>query len=123
MRRHVLLVDDEPDVRELARISFEVVAGHIVAVAADGREALKVLADRHFDAVVMDVQMPELTGPETLAEMRLKSYDVPVVLLTASVREADLDALRQLDIVGVMSKPFDPLTLSGEVAALLGWDE
>ncbi len=117
----VLVVDDEPDVRELARISFAVVAGHHCDVAADGREALAALSEQQYDAVVMDVQMPELTGPATLAEMRSKGYGVPVVFLTASVREADLDALRELDIVGVLPKPFDPMTLADEVAGLMRW--
>lgn len=118
----VLIVDDEPDVRELARIGFEVVGGHQAVLASNGLEALERLADTTVDAVVMDVQMPELDGPSTLTEIRatFPADQLPVVFLTASVRPEDLNALHELDVSGVLAKPFDPLTLSAEVVELLG---
>lgn len=125
MPRTILVVDDEPDIRELARISMERVGGHHVLVARSGAEAVTLAADHRPDAVVMDVQMPGMDGPATLAELR-KSHtlaELPVVFLTASVMESQVAALEALEVSGVLAKPFDPMTLPAQVAQLVGWTD
>lgn len=83
---------------------------------------MAIVVDERPDAVVMDVQMPGMDGPSTLREMHDTGGVVPpTVFLTASVLESELDALRQLPVVGVLSKPFDPMTLASELGQLLGW--
>lgn len=122
MSRSVLVVDDEPDIRELVRLSFELVGGHSTRTAASGAEALAAVREQRPDAVLMDVQMPGMDGPATLEALRAEGHtDVPVVFLTASVLELELVELRALDCAGVLSKPFDPLTLANELGRLLGW--
>ncbi len=122
MTRTVLVVDDEPDLRELAKMSLELVGGHRVLLASSGEEALALVADERPDAVVMDVQMPGMDGPATVRAMHEASEQVPpTVFLTASVLESQLAALQQLPVVGVLRKPFDPMTLAGELERLLGW--
>jgi CheY-like chemotaxis protein len=118
---HVLLVDDEDDIRRVARMSLERVGGWTVTDASSGEEALAAAGRERFDAVLLDVMMPDVDGPSTLGRLRpVIGDDVPVVFLTAKVQPADVTRLRELGAVGVIAKPFDPMGLSGELARLLG---
>jgi len=121
--RRILVVDDEPDIREVATLALEAVGGHVVLQAASGREALAVAEAERPDAIVLDVMMPELDGPSTVVRLRERAAtrDVPVVLLTAKVGAADRQRFDALGVRGVLTKPFDAMALAGELAALLGW--
>ena len=123
MSRRVLLVDDEDDIREVARMSLSAVAGWEVVTAASGHEALDAgAAGAPYDAVLLDVMMPGLDGPSTLPLLRERDWgrDVPVVFLTAKVQPADRRMLEALGAAGIVAKPFDPMTLAEQVEALLG---
>ncbi len=123
MTRTILVVDDEPDIRELARLGLEMVGGYRVVVADSGTAAATLTEEVRPDAVLLDVQMPGMDGPATLAALRSGQVGatVPVVFLTASVQEAQLADLLRLDVVTVLSKPFDPMTLHQQVSQVLGW--
>jgi CheY-like chemotaxis protein len=75
------------------------------------------------DAILLDVMMPDLDGPSTLALLRQDEAlrEIPVVLLTAKVQAADRRQFGALDVAGVLAKPFDPMTLADDVARALGW--
>lgn len=76
-----------------------------------------------FDAVVLDVMMPELDGPSTLGRLRaMTGHDsVPVVFLTAKVQATDQDRFAGMDICGVVTKPFDPMTLVEQLTDHFSW--
>jgi CheY-like chemotaxis protein len=118
---HALLVDDEDDIRRVARMSLERVGGWTVTDASSAAQALAAAQEQRFDAVLLDVMMPDVDGPATLRLLRpIIGPDVPVVFLTAKVQPADVARLRELGAVGVIAKPFDPMGLPGELARLLG---
>jgi len=121
----VLIVDDEPDIREIARMSLESVAGWEVLEAADGRTATEIARAERPDAVVLDVMMPELDGPATLALIREHCHrdELPALFLTAKAQAFDSDRLAELDAQGAIAKPFDPMTLHAQISAALGWSE
>lgn len=121
--RSVLVVDDEADIREVAQLSLEMVAGWTVHTAASGAEALLQAATDRPDAILLDVMMPEMDGPTTFQRLREDpaTSDVPVVFLTAKVQAAERQRLSELGVSGVLSKPFDPMNLAHEVAGVLGW--
>jgi CheY-like chemotaxis protein len=121
--RHVLLVDDDEAIRMVARLGLERVGGWSVATAAGSDEALDAVDDRWPDAVLLDVMMPGLDGPHTLARLRDLDggEDLPVVFLTAKMQPDEVARLRGLGVAGVLGKPFDPMTLPGQVADVLGW--
>jgi CheY-like chemotaxis protein len=121
--RRILLIDDEPDIREVARVSLEALAGWEVATAASGREGVALATVDPPDAVILDVMMPDLDGPGTLEVLRDQdaTRSVPVVLMTAKAQPAEVRRLESLGVAGVISKPFDPMTLHERVAAVLGW--
>lgn len=118
----ILLVDDEDDVRAVARMSLGRVGGHEVVDVDSGADALAALeVGPPFDAVVLDMQMPAMDGRGTLGALRAAGHTVPVVFLTAQVQREERAALDALDVSGVLSKPFDPMELAAELGALLGW--
>ena len=118
----VLIVDDEPDIRRIAKLGLSRVGGMEVVEAANGAEALVRAKEDKPDAVLLDVMMPGLDGPSTLARLREDpaTSGIPVVFLTAKAIAAELERLKSLGAAGVLTKPFDPMTLARELRALLG---
>ncbi|GAA2722913.1 response regulator [Cellulomonas aerilata] len=123
MTRTVLVVDDEPDIRELVRAALEHLAGWRVLVASGGQEALALAAAEQPEAILLDVMMPGMDGPE--AARRLgedpRTRTIPVVMLTAKAMSVPDVTADPGPVVGVLAKPFDVLTLAGEVEQILGW--
>ena len=119
----VLVVDDEPDLRELVRISLQL-AGHEVSVCADGGEGLDAVRRCRPDVVILDVMMPVLDGWDVLS--RLKSdpdasvASIPVLMLTA--RADELDSIRGSieGAVCYLTKPFSIEDLRSAVLAVMG---
>jgi CheY-like chemotaxis protein len=122
----LLIVDDDEDIRAIAQMSLERIGGWTVVAASSGQQALDLAAaaDGPFDAVLLDVMMPGLDGPSTLVRLREGPIDdnVPVVFLTAKIQPADRERLNALGAAGVIAKPFDPMRLPGELAAIVGFD-
>jgi len=115
---HVLVVDDEPAVRDsLARsLRFE---GYDVTLAGDGEQALRAIAARRPDVVVLDVLMPRLDGLATCRRLRAQSDDLPVLMLTA--RDGISDRVVGLDAGAddYLIKPFALEELLARLRALL----
>ncbi|MBM4060346.1 MAG: sigma-54-dependent Fis family transcriptional regulator [Planctomycetes bacterium] len=116
--RHLLIVDDEPDLRWVLRGLFED-AGFAVDEAGDGDEALARLAERPFDVVLSDVRMPRLPGTELLRRIRGSDPDLPVVLLSAVEDLATAVGAIKEGAYDYQAKPYDPerLLLSVQRAA------
>jgi CheY-like chemotaxis protein len=123
MTRRILVVDDDSHIREVATMALELVAGWQVVVASSGADATELAAAEAPDAILLDVMMPGVDGPATLSLLRgdLRTRHIPVVLLTAKTLKADGMELNDPATAGVIAKPFDPMTLAADVAALLGW--
>jgi two-component system, OmpR family, response regulator len=122
MSPRLLLVEDDEDIRAIARMSFERIGGWSVVDVSSGESALRVIAaGERFAAIVMDVMMPGLDGPATLSRLRDDGLlgNTPVVFLTAKAQRAEHERLRALGAASVIAKPFDPLTLPDELARLL----
>jgi len=114
----VLGVDDDPDVREAVTTALEL-EGHRVTTATDGLTALKRLGQSEFDAVVLDVLMPNLDGFEVCRRLRASGNRTPVLILTA--RDAEGDTIRGLDLGAddYLTKPCGLAELLARVRALL----
>ena len=123
--RHLLVVDDEPLILEVAQLSLEMVGGWEVSTATSGLEALSKAATGRPDAILMDVMMPGMDGPTTCRRLAddPQTSDIPVILLTAKVQPSEQRQWALLPVAGVLAKPFDPMRLPTEVEDLLGWSE
>lgn len=115
--QRILLADDEPDILEIARIALENVGGYEVAVCESGAEFLQLLPDFKPDLVIIDALMPDVDGLQVLNEMRSVPgfEDIPAVFLTGLVLDRDLRNLRESGAADVITKPFDPMTLSQRI--------
>jgi CheY-like chemotaxis protein len=119
----VLIIDDEDDIREVAALSLESVAGWEVVTANSGSQGLARAVEYQPDAILLDVMMPGMDGPTTFRELRKNpaTAKIPVLLLTAKVQSSDQRRFADLGVEAVLFKPFDPLTLSTQIAGVLGW--
>lgn len=115
----ILVVDDEPDVVKVVRMSFQVQEPTWEVIEAyDGQEALAVFEREHPDLVLLDIMMPEMSGFDVLKELRLFS-DGPVIMLTAKGDEIDKVMGLNLGADDYITKPFSHLELLARVRAVL----
>jgi CheY-like chemotaxis protein len=123
MSHRILIIDDEDDIREVAALSLETVAGWDVVVANSGAQGLARAIEFQPEAILLDVMMPGMDGPSTVRELRKNpaTASIPVLLLTAKVQSSDQRRFADLGIQAVLFKPFDPMTLSTQIATVLGW--
>lgn len=123
MGHKILIIDDEDDIREVAALSLESIAGWEVLTASSGLQGLARAAEHKPDAILLDVMMPGMDGPTTFRELRKNpaTARIPVLLLTAKVQSTDQRRFADLGVEAVLLKPFDPLTLSHQIASALGW--
>jgi two-component system KDP operon response regulator KdpE len=113
----ILIVDDEPRIRDLVRMNLEL-EHYSVIEASNGQEALEQLREHLPDLVILDVMMPGMDGFETLRAIREVST-VPVMMLT--VRQSEQDKIHGLDLGAddYLAKPFNPRELLSRTRALL----
>lgn len=116
----VLYVEDDPDIQLVAQMALEMVGGLSLRACSSGREAVLAALDYQPDLILLDVMMPEMDGPATLAELRKlpNTATTPVVFMTAKVQAAEVSHYRALGAIGVIGKPFDPMALAQQVRQL-----
>ena len=114
---HVLIVDDEPKIREIIR-KYAEFEGHKIYEAADGIAALGMCRQYEFDIIIMDIMMPELDGFSACREIR-KHSDVPIIMLSARGEEYDKINGFELGIDDYVVKPFSPKELMLRIDAIL----
>ena len=122
--KQILIVDDEEHLRELVQLCMEDLAGWETLVAASGKECLEILQIEKPNAILLDVSMPGMDGLVVYEYLQSNpiTRSIPVILLTARVLPRDRAKFTQMGVAGVISKPFQPTTLTQEVANILGWD-
>jgi CheY-like chemotaxis protein len=121
--KHLLIIDDEDHIREVASLSLEMTQGWRISAAHCGTLGVQMAKAEQPDAILLDVMMPEMDGPSTLRELQLaeETKHIPVIFLTAKVQGPDRRKFIELGVQGVIAKPFDPLTLGEQIRELLAW--
>jgi CheY-like chemotaxis protein len=117
----ILHVDDDPDIREIVELSLTLDPMFTVLSCADASEALGTAAAWGPDLMLCDVMMPVMDGPALVARLRKSSgtANIPVVFMTARAQPREIDHFMSLGAVGVIVKPFDPMTLAETVRGYL----
>jgi CheY-like chemotaxis protein len=113
----VLHIDDETDIREVVALSLRVDSELAVRGSDSGAAGIADAAKCQPDLILLDVMMPVMDGPTTLAHLRgnPQTADIPVVFMTARAQTRELEHFKSLGAVGVIAKPFDPMTLAASV--------
>lgn len=117
----VLVVDDEEDVRYVARLSLNRFGGMTVIEARSGEEGIEFAKKEQPDFILLDIMMPGKDGAATFHELRAgtDTAEIPIVFLTAKSMAEEARRLIQLGAKGVLFKPFNPMTLASEITAIL----
>ena len=117
----VLIIDDDDDVRFVARMSLGRVAGMTVVEAARGAEGVALAKSEQPDFILLDMMMPDMDGAATLRALKAveATASIPVVFLTAKAMASEVQRLKGLGVRGVVLKPFNPMTLATEITAIL----
>ena len=120
----ILLIDDEETIQEVVQVGIEIETGWQVAIASSGIEGIAVAASQQPDAILLDVMMPEMDGISTLSQLKAntKTRSIPVIFLTAKTQAADKNLFQSLGVVGVITKPFNSMTLASRIARMLQWE-
>ena len=118
--KKILYVEDEADIRTIAKMSLEAVGGFQVTACASGSDALAVAASTGADLILLDVMMPGMDGPATLRALRsiAATATTPVIFMTAKVQASEIAQYKALGALEVISKPFDPMTLSADIGGI-----
>lgn len=121
--RRVLVIDDDAAIRDVVQLGLQVVAGWEVLTADSGSAGLATARSAQPDAILLDMMMPELDGPQTLNLLQAddSTRDIPVIFLTALVPLRRQEGFDRPGVRAVIAKPFNPLDLAGRVAEALHW--
>ncbi|MBV8545182.1 MAG: response regulator [Acidobacteria bacterium] len=120
--KQILIIDDENDIQEVTRLSLQLTESWTVIGANSGAAGALLALSECPDAILLDVMMPDMDGPSTLRVLQQQKSTIPVIFLTAKVQLADREKYMQLGVRGIISKPFDPLTLGQQIREMLAWE-
>ncbi|MDA4114279.1 MAG: response regulator [Thaumarchaeota archaeon] len=122
-KRRLLIIDDEDDIREVTKLSLESTTSWEVTTARSGEEGLREAEGGAPDAILLDAMLPGMDGLAIIKELqaRVSTRAIPVVFLTAKAQSSDRAVFEKSGARGVITKPFDPMTLAGQIEGLLNW--
>lgn len=113
----ILYVEDDPDIQAIAIMVLDAISGFTLEACSSGNDAVTKAVAFGPDLVLLDVMMPGMDGPETLQALRKlpELANTPVVFMTAKVQPQEVQGYLDLGAVGVIAKPFDPMTLADQL--------
>ncbi len=115
--KRITYVEDEPDIREVTKIALQTVGEFILDICESGREAIEKSPRFGPDLILLDVMMPGMDGIETFRRLRdhPELHDTPIIFMTAKAQPHEVNEYLSLGAAGVVTKPYDPMTLSDEI--------
>jgi two-component system OmpR family response regulator len=118
--KRIMYVDDEPDIRRVAKISLGMVGEFELCLCSSGCEALDKVQAFQPDLILLDVMMPGMDGPATLSALRdtAGAASIPVIFVTAKAQPAEITRYRSLGVLEVLKKPFQPVQLPDQLRDL-----
>lgn len=120
--KRILYAEDEPLIQTVAKLALEKVGGFEVLICSSGAEAVEKAAGFAPDLVLLDVVMPGMDGPATLAQLKRDpaTAAIPIIFLTANAQPAEVTQYKALGAMDVIAKPFNPMTLASQIRQV--WD-
>lgn len=123
MTKRILIVDDDPDIRDITQLALQKFANWEVWAVASGLEALERAGNLALDAILLDVAMPDMDGFSVFEQLQSNpvTQKIPVILLTAKALMRDQQQFSSMGVAGVITKPFNPVTIWTQISKILGW--
>jgi len=117
----VLIIDDEEDTRSIASMSLSILGGLDVLEADSGQDGISKAEQEQPDVILLDMMMPVMDGSETLVALQNNegTKNIPVIFLTAKAMTTEIERLKRMGAIGVLTKPFDPTILANQVRQIL----
>ncbi len=121
----LLSIDDDKTVLAIIQMTLQITAGWTVITANSGHDGLHKAEVQPLDAILLDVEMPKLDGIETLYALRMNpvTLNIPVIFLTSALERISPLRQTELNISGVIAKPFDSSMLAKQITTVLGWSK
>jgi len=115
--KKILHVEDDPDIQAIALIALETMGGFEVRQCLSGKDALDLAPEFKPDLYLLDAMMPGMSGLETLSALRKDDSlgDIPAIFMTAKAQSSEVSEFLDSGALGVITKPFDPLTLADQI--------
>ncbi len=116
----ILYAEDEMDIQMIAKIALEQIGGFTVRYCKSGQEVLSSAGEFLPDLFLLDVMMPGMDGPELLNKLRKNKLfqPIPAIFITAKIQPNEIEEYKKMGVLGVIAKPFDPMTLADQLKAL-----
>jgi len=123
--KKILHVEDDEDIQAIALIALETIGGFDVCQCSSGQDALNAVGAYKPDLYLLDAMMPGMSGIETLAALRQAedAHNVPAVFMTAKAQENEISEFLNCGATGVITKPFDPMLLAGQILEIIADDK
>ncbi|MGD1950221.1 MAG: response regulator [Leptolyngbyaceae cyanobacterium] len=121
--KHILIIDDEDDIRDVAQVALETIGGWRVSTASNGPDGLAQIQLDPPDAVLLDVMMPDVDGVDVFKQIQQnpQTQHLPVLLMTAKTQATDQQRFLKLGVMGIITKPFKAMLLADQIAKILEW--
>jgi len=123
MTQRLLIIDDEQDLREIVQLSINCFTEWEADVAATAAEGIQKATTESFNAILLDISMPDMDGFQVFEHLRSHptTQTVPIILLTAKVQPNDRRRFTEMEVAGLIKKPFASETIAEQIAQMLGW--
>lgn len=121
--KKILYAEDEPDVQMVVEITVQTMSNYDIKICSNGKILLENVEEYNPDLILLDVMMPEMDGPTTFKHLQEneKTKDIPVIFMTAKAQTHEVEIFKNIGVVGVITKPFDPVQLCSEIEQI--WKE
>lgn len=119
----IIVVDDDDDILTIAKCCLQSLKNVEVVYVSSGEAAIREAIQFQPDLILLDVMMPKMDGMATLNAIRQIQAiaHIPIVFFTAKVQKEEIFSYLQVGVIGVIIKPFDPITLGAKLQAI--WDK
>ena len=119
--KRILIVDDDADIREATQLCLEITGQWEVLKAADGHQGIAIAQQEKPDAILLDMMLPGMDGISILKKLRedADTKAIPVIVLTAKAQSREQKSFATLNVASVITKPYDPLTISDQISSAL----
>lgn len=125
MTKKILLIDDDPSIQDFTQVAIRKFTKWQSIGVVTGMEGIDQARTEAPDAILLDISMPDMDGFQVFEQLRSDplTRSIPVILLTAKALPSDRRRFSEMGIAGVITKPFDPVTVWPQVAKFLGWSD
>tara|TARA_R110000787_G_scaffold134055_5_gene246465 strand:+ start:207 stop:587 length:381 start_codon:yes stop_codon:yes gene_type:complete len=117
MLERILYAEDDGDIQQIAILALETLGGFTIQTCNDGLEVLAAIEDFAPQLLLLDVMMPNMDGPTALMKIReIAAFNkTPAIFMTAKVQPEEIKQYQDMGAIGVIAKPFDPMTLADQI--------